>query len=152
MYASILYAGIQIWNHVWSGKSQLSCAQWLRLHKLTSSDLGVRTWDPCKLALNTLNIVFSVVWYFYVLVATFPITFLINKFTSIVWMIEFWMELMLLKNNTIRNKIAQANTHTQRHMHNAWNELVIFTSCFVIYCICFPLFVQSICAISTLTS
>jgi hypothetical protein len=31
---------------VWSGKSQLPCSQRLRLHRLTSSDLGLRTWDP----------------------------------------------------------------------------------------------------------
>ena len=30
---------------VWSGKSQLPCSRWLRLHGLTSSDLGLRTWD-----------------------------------------------------------------------------------------------------------
>jgi hypothetical protein len=33
-----------------SGKSQLPCSQRLRLHGLTSSDLGCRTRDPCQLA------------------------------------------------------------------------------------------------------
>ena len=28
-------------------KSQPSCSQWLRLHGLTSSDLGLGTWDLC---------------------------------------------------------------------------------------------------------
>jgi hypothetical protein len=31
----------------WSGKSQLPCSRRLRLHRLTSSELGCRTWDPC---------------------------------------------------------------------------------------------------------
>ena len=29
------------WDPVWSGKSQLPCSKWLRLHGLTSSDLGL---------------------------------------------------------------------------------------------------------------
>ena len=32
------------WDPVWSGKSQPSWSQWLRLHGLTSSDFGLRTW------------------------------------------------------------------------------------------------------------
>ena len=34
------------WDPVWSGKSQLPCSQRLRLHGLTSSVLGPRSWDP----------------------------------------------------------------------------------------------------------
>ena len=30
---------------MWSDKPQISCSQQLRLHGLTSSDLGLRTWD-----------------------------------------------------------------------------------------------------------
>ena len=33
-------------------KSQLPCSQRLRLHRLTSSDLGLRSWDLCELALR----------------------------------------------------------------------------------------------------
>ena len=33
------------WDPVWSGQSQLPCSQQLRLHGLTSSDLGLETWD-----------------------------------------------------------------------------------------------------------
>ena len=36
--ASMSYFGLRTWDHVWSGKSQLSRSQWLRLHRLTSSD------------------------------------------------------------------------------------------------------------------
>ena len=38
---------------MWSGKSQLPCSQRLRLHGLTSSDLGLRTWDLCEPALSS---------------------------------------------------------------------------------------------------
>jgi hypothetical protein len=40
------------WDYVWSGRSQLPYSQWLRLHGLTSNDLGLRTWDPCEPALR----------------------------------------------------------------------------------------------------
>ena len=31
---------------MWSDKSQIPCSQWLSLHGLTSSKVGLRTWDP----------------------------------------------------------------------------------------------------------
>ena len=46
------YLGVRTWEPAWSGRSQLPCSQWLRLHGLTSSDLGLRTWDPGELALR----------------------------------------------------------------------------------------------------
>ena len=38
------------WDHVWNGKSQLLCYQRLRLHELTTSELGLRAWEPLWLA------------------------------------------------------------------------------------------------------
>ena len=38
------YLGLRTWDPVLSGKSQLPCSQELRLHGLTSSDLGLRTY------------------------------------------------------------------------------------------------------------
>ena len=46
-----IHVTLETWNLkpcVWSGKSQLPCSQRLRLHGLTSSDLGHGTWDPCE--------------------------------------------------------------------------------------------------------
>ena len=45
---------------MWSGKSQLPSSQRLRLHRLASSDLGLRTWagtmcDPALTYRNTFN-------------------------------------------------------------------------------------------------
>ena len=40
------------WDLVWSGKFQLTCSHWLRLCRLTSSELGFRTWDRCNLTLR----------------------------------------------------------------------------------------------------
>ena len=37
---------------MWRGKSQLPCSLQLRLHGSPSSDLGLRTWEPCEAALN----------------------------------------------------------------------------------------------------
>jgi hypothetical protein len=34
---------------------------------------------------------------------------------------------MMLKHNRTRDQIVQANTHTQRHMHNIYREMVILT-------------------------
>ena len=45
------YLGLGTWDLVWSGKSQLPSSQWLRLQELTSSELGVKTCDPCEPAL-----------------------------------------------------------------------------------------------------
>lgn len=42
---------VRTWGPVWNGKSRFSCSQWLGLHGLTSSEMEVRTWDPCKPAL-----------------------------------------------------------------------------------------------------
>jgi hypothetical protein len=36
--------------------SQLPCSQWPRLHGLTSSDLELRTQDPCEPGLSTPDI------------------------------------------------------------------------------------------------
>jgi hypothetical protein len=33
-----------------------------------------------------------------------------------------------------RDELAQARTHTQRHMNNVLSEMVILISCFVFYC------------------
>ena len=48
------YLGLRTWDLVRSGKSQLSGSQRLRLHGLTSSDLGliIRTWTLCEPALR----------------------------------------------------------------------------------------------------
>ena len=42
-----------------------------------------------------------------------------------------------LKHNRTRDQIAQANTHTHRHMNNVWSEMVISNPCLSLYCI-FP--------------
>ena len=44
---------LRTWDPMWSGKSQLPCSQQLRLHGLTSNDLGLRTWDPMWTSPNT---------------------------------------------------------------------------------------------------
>ena len=41
------YSGLKNWNTVCSGKSQIPCYQRLRLHKLTSSDLGTHVLRKC---------------------------------------------------------------------------------------------------------
>ena len=41
--ASMLELGLRTWDYDWSGKSQLPCSQRWRLHRLTSSDLGLGT-------------------------------------------------------------------------------------------------------------
>ena len=38
---SMSQSGLKIWDPMWSGKSQLPSSRWLRLHGLTSSDLGL---------------------------------------------------------------------------------------------------------------
>ena len=43
---------IQDQGAMWSGKFQLPCSIRLRLHGLTSSDLGLMTWSPCELAFS----------------------------------------------------------------------------------------------------
>ena len=43
--------------------------------------------------------------------------------------------LRILDINRTRDKIAQAYTHTQRHMNNAWSEMVSCSLCFVFYCL-----------------
>ena len=40
----------------------------------------------------------------------------------------------LLELNRTRDEIARANTHTQRHMNNAWSEMVSSTPCLALYC------------------
>ena len=42
-------------------------------------------------------------------------------------------EFMILEVNRTRDEIAQARTHTQRHMNNAWSEMVILTPCLALY-------------------
>ena len=37
---------LETWNPMWSGESQFSCSQHIRLHELTSSDLELKTWEP----------------------------------------------------------------------------------------------------------
>jgi hypothetical protein len=51
------YLGLKAWVFMWSGKSHLPCSRWFTLHGLTSSDLGLRTWNPCELALNNVKVV-----------------------------------------------------------------------------------------------
>ena len=50
----VMWASMRLrtWDPVWSGKSQPPCTPRLRLHRLTSIDLVLRTWDPCELALK----------------------------------------------------------------------------------------------------
>ena len=43
-------------------------------------------------------------------------------------------EPLILELNRTRNEIAQALTHAQRHMSNAWSEMVILTPCLALYC------------------
>ena len=43
-----IHVTLETWNSLWSGKSQLPCSQWPRLHGLTSSDLGLGTREPCE--------------------------------------------------------------------------------------------------------
>ena len=40
----------------------------------------------------------------------------------------------ILEVNKTRDEITQARTHTQRHMNNAWSEMVILTPCLALYC------------------
>ena len=40
------YLELRTWDPMWSDKSQLWCSQRLRLHRLTSSDLGFMAWSP----------------------------------------------------------------------------------------------------------
>ena len=40
--------GLRTWDHVSSGKSQTPCSQWLKLHGLTSSDLGTHVNLPLE--------------------------------------------------------------------------------------------------------
>ena len=40
----------------------------------------------------------------------------------------------LLEVNKTRGDIAQARTHTQMHMNNAWSEMVSSTPCLALYC------------------
>ena len=48
----------------------------------------------------------------------------------------------LLELNRIRDKIAQARTHTQRLMNATWSEMVSSTPCIALYCLCSPWLVQ----------
>ena len=47
----------------------------------------------------------------------------------------FVLFLFLLEFNKTRDKIAQARTHTQRHMNNALSGMVILTPCLALYCL-----------------
>ena len=50
------------------------------------------------------------------------------------WLQELNLVQLLLDVNRTRDKIAQAYTHTQRHMNNAWSEMVSCSSCFACCC------------------
>ena len=50
----------------------------------------------------------------------------------------------LLEVNRITDHIAQAHTYTQRHMNNAWSEMVSSTPCLVFYCSFSTWFIQII--------
>jgi hypothetical protein len=41
--------GLRTWDPMWSGKSQIPCSQQLRLHILTSSDVGLRLGTRCEM-------------------------------------------------------------------------------------------------------
>ena len=43
--------------------------------------------------------------------------------------------IFLLEVHRTRDETVQAKTHTQRHMNNAWSEMVILTPCLVLYCL-----------------
>ena len=43
------------------------------------------------------------------------------------------VHILQLKHNITKDKIAQANTHTQRHTNNAWSEMVTLTPCLPLY-------------------
>ena len=58
------------------------------------------------------------------------------------WPISWYI---LLEVNRTRDENAQARTHTQRHMNNAWSEIASCSLCFAIYCFSsFPWFIQTI--------
>ena len=44
------------------------------------------------------------------------------------------MTIFLLELNRTKDEIAQARTHTQRHMNNAWSEMASYTPCLALYC------------------
>ena len=64
------------------------------------------------------------------------------------WDLVTWVGLGswdLLDINRTRDKIAQAYRHTQRHMNNAWSEMISCSSCFAFYCFSsFQWFIQTI--------
>jgi hypothetical protein len=65
------------WDLVWSSKSHMSCSQWLRLHKLTSSDLGLGiplNWPSNGTREN------------YCIFAYLP--FILHKILTIIWCLE----------------------------------------------------------------
>ena len=56
-----------------------------------------------------------------------------------------WWAHILLDINRTREKIAQTYTHTQRHMNNIWNEMVLCFPCFAFYCFSyFHWFIQTL--------
>ena len=59
---------------------------------------------------------------------------------------------LILEANRTRDKIAQAITHTQRHMNNAWSEMVIVIHYLAIYCSFSTRFSQTIQDNSSLTT
>lgn len=50
--AFLSYLGIMEWGPIWSGKYVLPSSQRMRLHELTSSDLGLMTRNPCELGFS----------------------------------------------------------------------------------------------------
>jgi hypothetical protein len=51
--------GLRTCNPAWSVESQLPCSQRLKLHIMTSSELGPRTWEPTYIGLHIHSKVFS---------------------------------------------------------------------------------------------
>ena len=68
----------------------------------------------------------------------------------LLWTLCEWVH-NLLKHNKTRDHIAQADIHTQRHMNNAWSEMVTLIPCLDLYCTFLPWFIQCMWNMSTPT-
>ena len=54
------------------------------------------------------------------------------------------LRMCVLELNKTRVEIAHARIHTQRHMNNAWSEMVFSTPCLALYCSLLPWLIQTI--------
>ena len=60
------------------------------------------------------------------------------------FMLQMCNNWVLLEVNGTRDEIAQACTHTQRHMNDVWSQIISCSLCFPVYCSSFLLFIQTI--------